>query len=535
MAVSLDTKMQGTALTKMLGLVDLTPEALAKTFKDVGESPEKLRALLNLWFTPRFKPTFMPATDHAVAGIRDVEFLATAELPRGQRPYRMFDIETGNLVEFPSIGLRGQYCMLSHRWKGVELSLGYIKEARKKGLERSREAVRKGAAAQGSGKKSDVQLVLEQCRLDIEEQELLVRELCAGDRVASAETVRAPEVKIGDLLDRRLKARMAEDNLWWAKGEEDEAKSKLRFAQMEQKMFGRIVDQMQDGVEEKMGEYLNGTIEKEKMPGFQAPRKTVGSEVVDKIQAQLGDAEANLRTAVAKRQSKDDDIKFFQQHHHLRNALDEMVGHLQRWKSAIKLERSIQEADRIFKTKLFQHREKSYLWTDTCCIDKANGGELSESLSLMGDWYADAEYTLVQLDTRFREADAVTDWHRFESERSGAYNLADTESNLQDFESIKGSDPEWSTRAWTLQELVMSKTTFYVDSNWNPLSRPAESLGHFYYLIPFISLYISGDTRNIYSSSSTSVQGFWDSESLEEVLEDPDSLHEQTQLRENIK
>ena len=81
----------------------------------------------------------------------------------------------------------------------------------------------------------------------------------------------------------------------------------------------------------------------------------------------------------------------------------------------------------------------------------------------------------------------------------------------------------------------MSKTTFYVGSNWNPLSRPAESLGHFYYLIPFISLYISGDTRNIYSSSSTSVQGFWDSESLEEVLEDPDALHELTQLRENIK
>ena len=178
MSLPVDTaKLQSNALAKLLDIVDVTPDVLAKTFKDVGESPEKLRALLNLWFVPWFKPTFVPDPDYSGAGFRDVDFLSNADLPPGQRPYRMFDMETGNLVDFPAIGVRGQYCMLSHRWKGVELTLGYIREARRKELERAREAMKEGKAIKGRGKKSDVDVVLEQSRLDVEEQESLIREL----------------------------------------------------------------------------------------------------------------------------------------------------------------------------------------------------------------------------------------------------------------------------------------------------------------------------------------------------------------------
>jgi hypothetical protein len=528
MDFSLDTaKAQRIALDKALDFADITPQTLAKVFKDVGESPEKLRALLNLWFTPWFKPSFVPDRDYAGSGPRDVEFLGTVDSPPGQLPYRMFDIETGNLVDFPAIGVRGQYCMLSHRWKGVELTLGYIKEARKKELERTMEAVRNGAAVRGGGQKSDVQLVLEQCRLDLEEQEKLITELCEKSGVEEG----TGHANVADLLDRRLKARAAEDGLGWARDKEHQTRSKVQFAQMEQRMFSKLVNQMHDQVDEKMEEYLGQQAGSSNTPSS----NDVGSEVVKEAQEELKRAEDSLRDAENALASVQDDIGYFRRHGHLRDALDELVCRLQRWKSAIKLERAIQQADHIFKTKLFQRREKCYLWTDTCCIDKTNGGELSESLSLMGDWYAEAEYTLVQIDTPFREADAVADWPRFDAERRGEDPSSSREPNIREFGDIKGYDPEWSTRAWTLQELVMSKTTFYVNSEWAALSRPVESLGRFYHLMPFIALYTRSNTRNIYRSSVSPARGLWDASVLKEILADQFALNELDQHRENIK
>jgi hypothetical protein len=530
MALSFDTnKIQGSAVSKMLDMTDLTPEILAKTFKDVGDSPEKLRALLNLWFTPWAKPNFVPDRDYAVAGLRDVEFLGIADLPPGQRPYRMFDIETGNLVEYPEIGVRGQYCMLSHRWKGVEVSLSYIREARRKDLERARAAARDGQTSLQNSRKSDMQVVMEQCRLDIEEQQSLIKEL----RGETTEEGAAP-LDIGDLLGRRLKVRTAEYMLGNAKDQEDQATTKLRFARMEQKIFSHLVNQMQDRVDEEMEAHL-GKVETNETSVRQPSRSNLGGEVVTEIESEVTAAADKLKIAQDAHGRAKDDIEFFQQHPHLRDALDELVCRLQRWKSVIKIDRALQEADRIFKTKLFQAREKCYLWTDPCCIDKSNGGELSESLSLMGDWYADAEYTLVQLDTPFNEADAVEDWGIFEAERYGSCGPTDVKPNIADFREVKKYEPEWSTRAWTLQELVMSKTTFYVNSLWSPLSRPVESLGYFYYLIPFIALYTGGDTKNIYRSPHLTTRGFWDSEILKGVLDTAGNLGQLDQLHKNIQ
>ena len=527
--------MQATAMSKVLERLDLTPEAIAKMFNEVGESPEKLRALLNLWFVPQFKPSFVPDRDYAVAGLRDVEFLGTADLPPAQLPYRMFDIETGNLVEFPAIGVRGQYCMLSHRWKGVELSLGYIKEARAKELERTSEAARSGKDVKAGDRKSDVELVLEQCELDIEEQGSLIKELYSVEGLAET----SDGANIGELLDRRLKVRTTEDKLGWAKNNEDQTRSKLRFAEMERKIFSHLVGQIQDQVDEKMKGIVSpdATDGIGKTPVNQPSRHDAGGEVVEEVKAVARKAKDELHAAKMEHGALQEEISFFQQRIRLRDALDEMINRLQRWKSAIKLQRSIQQADQIFKTKLFQHREKCYLWTDTCCIDKTNGGELSESLSLMGDWYGSAEYALVQLDTPFSEADATKDWKRFEAGRADGKvaDIEKAEPNIESFEKIGGSRPEWSTRAWTLQELVMSKTTFYVNSDWAPLSRPVESLGYFYYLIPFIAFYTRGDTRNIYRSSGTATQGFWDAGMLKKILADHKVPHGLEQLPGHIE
>ncbi|KAK3306085.1 uncharacterized protein B0T15DRAFT_575293 [Chaetomium strumarium] len=520
-------KLQGDAWAKMLDKVELTPEMLAKTFKEFGESPEKLRALMNLWFVPWFKPTFVEDPKYAVAGLRDVEFLSAPDLPPSQLPFRMFDIDTGDLVEFPAIGVRGQYCMLSHRWKGEELTLDYIKDARRKALERAKEDSGESNASNDADMKSDVDLVLEQCKLDLKEQESLIKRLYAKGR--SGESANVDDPSISYLLNRRLKAMSASDKLGWAKDGVDQARTKLRFAEMESKIFSDLAGKMHEKVDEKMKEYLGDSDGKGDGTPSSTSSSDVGSEVVKDVQGELRKAEAKLKQAQATYDVVKADIQYFQNQHRLRDALDEMVRRLQRWKSAIKIKESIRNADHIFKYKHFQQREKCYFWTDTCCIDKKDAGELSQSLSLMGDWYAAAEFTLVQLDSPSDEADAVEDWDLFEANRStGAYQivLGDSKPNIDGFEKIQSSKLEWSTRAWTLQELIMSKTTFYANSQWTLLSRPVESLGYLYYTIPFIALYTRGDTGNIYLPSVTAPgpQGFLNAEILkQDILRDEEA------------
>ena len=523
------------ALVELAKSKDFTPEVLEKMFKDIGASPEKLRAIMNLWFVPQFRPSFVPDANYAVSGLQDVEFLGTLDPPPTQMPYRMFDIATGNLIEFPAIGARGQYCMLSHRWKGLELLLGDIKRAREKDLERAKDAIQAarmttpgagpGVASAGA-RKDDVQLVLEQCRIEIAEQEDVIKELYLADEpLASAE-----KFSLALLLDRRLKSKAVENRLEWAKNGEDSAKTKLRFAEMESEIFSELISKAQKGVSTGPSSGNDGSDSQSEA------QSVVG--VVDKMRAGVKKARVELRAATEEYKTTLDDIEFFQQHNRVRDAIDDMVLRLQRWKSAIKLDRVIKEADRIFKEKLFQRREKCYLWTDTCCIDKPNAGELSESLSLMGDWYANAEFTLVQLDTNSSEADAALDWRLFQKERGRQVEPLSPSLDkgpkkiVCGFEDIAKSSPEWSTRAWTLQELVMSKTTFYLNSEWKDLSRPVESLGYFYHLIPFIALYTQRDTNNVFrQSAETSIT----TQKLSEILKDVELPVELRQVRGSVE
>lgn len=515
-------KLVPAAMLDLIKSSDFTPEVIEKIFKDIGASPEKLRAIMNIWFGPNggFRPNFVPDANHAVSGLQDVEFLSTINPLPAQLPYRMFDIETGNLVEFPAIGARGQYCMLSHRWKGLELLLGDIKRARAQDLERAKDEIRAARAANPgarllagrSARKDDVQLVLEQCQLEIAEQEEVIQELY----LASESSATTESFSLANLLNRRLKAKGVENRLEWAKNGEDSARTKLKFAEMESEIFSDLISNARKGME-----------------GADASDASSELSVVNDMRNNLTEAEKELLSATAEYKATLDDINFFKNHNRIRDAVDELVLRLQRWKSAIKLDRVIKEADRIFKTKLFQRREKCYLWTDTCCIDKTNAGELSESLSLMGDWYNNAEFCLVQLDTNSSDADAALDWRLFQEGRGKkAEPLLPGLSHgpkkvIRAFEEIAASKPEWSTRAWTLQELVMSKTTFYLNANWDNLSRPVESLGYFYHLMPFIALYTQRDTQNIFAHEDNNLT----KEMLLEILGDHDVADELKYVR----
>ncbi|KAJ4012310.1 hypothetical protein NW752_007984 [Fusarium irregulare] len=467
-------------VTDLSTYTDLTPEHLKKLFLEIGGSPEKLRTILNLWFVPDFKPTFTEPQDYSFGGLQDVGFLESPDTESPQRPLRLIDLETGNLVDVWNTSPSDSYCMLSHRWKGDEITLAHIKRARQKHLERSRD----GMLSEFDG---DIHIVLEQSRLDILEQEQMIESLLGGN----------PDGRtIADLLQMRIAASDAKSQVNRARQNRDAKKSKVERCMMEKDMFDHLMNRIQKDISEDTEQV--------------ADPKPTASPLVDEAEAEYAEAQKSLEVSITNQNKANQDAEFFGSDRRLGDAVDEMMSRLQRWKSAIKLGRSMSEARDIFQTNMFPNHGARYIWSDTCCIDKLNYGELSQSLSLMGDWYANAEFCLVHLDTDCRAADAIHDWKQFKGDP------VNNSPNIPSFKAIEGTTPEWSKRAWTLQELVMSKMAYFTNSQWTSLSRPVESLGYIYPLIPFIDLYTRGDIADVYSNGNetNAVEGIRNSATL---------------------
>lgn len=497
-------------VTDLSNYTDLTPEKIKKIFEDIGSSPEKLRAALNLWFVPDFKPTFIQPQDYALSTFQDIEFLNSTDSERPQRPLRMIDLETGNIVDGWNISHLDSYCILSHRWKGDEITLHHIMRAREKHMERTRTRSEKlggtdpnmGSSASHS---DDISLVLEQCKHDILDQEQIIK-------IISRQV--AEDLGVEELVKRKVESNEIKSKINSARQSRDSKKSFVDLCKIEKKMFDKIIDRAGKVVENKPEESQSAetlipaaenVINSDFVMTSDDPNSHITtSTVVDRAEEAYALAEKEFEELLKKRGEIESYDLIFQNNNRLGDEVDELIRRLQRWKSAMKLDSSIKEARRIFQTNHFHAQGARYIWSDTCCIDKKNYGELSQSLSLMGDWYANADFCLVHLDTNWREADAVGDWSKFRKEIKRdevKYNDSQTpSSNIGSFREIK-STIEWASRAWTLQELVMSKMTFFVNSEWKPLCRPIESLGDIYSLVPFIGLYNQGVTSNIYIQS----------------------------------
>ncbi|KAK3329285.1 hypothetical protein B0H66DRAFT_634487 [Apodospora peruviana] len=93
-----------------------------------------------------------------------------------------------------------------------------------------------------------------------------------------------------------------------------------------------------------------------------------------------------------------------------------------------------------------------YLWIDTCCIDKANGHELSEAINAMFSWYQGAAVCYVHLeDVQYQDyKQGYRTWeHDFIRSR-------------------------WFTRGWTLQELVAPRRVVFYAKGWEWLGTKAD-------------------------------------------------------------
>ncbi|KAK4191010.1 heterokaryon incompatibility protein-domain-containing protein [Podospora australis] len=82
-----------------------------------------------------------------------------------------------------------------------------------------------------------------------------------------------------------------------------------------------------------------------------------------------------------------------------------------------------------------------WVWIDTCCIDKTNHAELSESINSMYRWYQNSAVCYVYL-----------------------WDLLDTDSEWRWKASLKNR--KWFTRGWTLQELIAPRNVDFFDSTW---------------------------------------------------------------------
>lgn len=90
-----------------------------------------------------------------------------------------------------------------------------------------------------------------------------------------------------------------------------------------------------------------------------------------------------------------------------------------------------------------------WAWSDTCCINKADGATLQESLTSMFQWYHESSLTVVHLKGVFSDSE-----------------LGALEESL------------WNTRAWTLQEFFASKVIRFYTEDWKPYLPREEMFNH---------------------------------------------------------
>lgn len=90
-------------------------------------------------------------------------------------------------------------------------------------------------------------------------------------------------------------------------------------------------------------------------------------------------------------------------------------------------------------------RDFTYIWIDTCCINKQDFSELTEAINSMFKWYADSTVCFAYL-----------------SDVNGDHPLK---------ESL------WFQRGWTLQELIAPNRVEFFDVAWNAIGTREELMG----------------------------------------------------------
>ncbi|KAG7063824.1 HET domain-containing protein [Colletotrichum scovillei] len=149
----------------------------------------------------------------------------------------------------------------------------------------------------------------------------------------------------------------------------------------------------------------------------------------------------------------------------------------------------IQSACRVARERGF-----SWIWIDTCCIDKASSSELSEAINSMFRWYQEAGICLAYLsDVVYSEP-------------------GDDECKT----SLAGS--RWFTRGWTLQELLAPLSLDFYSQDWTRLGSRTLFRSAIEKTTGIERNYLSGERR--LDSASVAERMSWASQRITTRVED---------------
>lgn len=146
----------------------------------------------------------------------------------------------------------------------------------------------------------------------------------------------------------------------------------------------------------------------------------------------------------------------------------------------------------------------SYVWIDTCCIDKGSSAELSEAINSMFVWYRRAVVCLAYLSDvpgREEETEKQNDEkiERTQVKESGERIQLGTKCDTQSFRTSQTQvlwewdaetdrafrEARWFTRGWTLQELLAPVQVLFFNSSWQCLGIRAKIKRALYDQMPY--------------------------------------------------
>ena len=418
-------------------------------------------------------------------------------------PFRMIDLITGNLVETKNYGPMDQYCILSHSWKGSEIDYNFFARA-----QRSDERTK--------SKFGDVGAVASMAEEGAFEPRKKLQDLIDHSSECNELNIRT----VDDMLKMHFELVKMEKDCISADKEIRQAIDLCTSATWETKHYQSYVAELH------MGQSNSGEVKASQIS--QAAKEKLDDEITRLSK----DAEVNASNIEKKRKKAYSTLEERQARTGLpmsdpkiRYAVEDLLQALYYRKSARKLLGAVAQANTIFKEAPFTLTRRRYLWLDNCCIKKSDGAELTESLARMGEWYANADFCLVHVDTTPDDDEWIQESKSVPPSKgdgndppagvshpraSEVPTTRDQENQTQtrpmDENRVEKPEPKfddlittarekkkihWATRGWTLQELVLSRVTYYFNSTYEPLKRDVGCLGPYYYLAPFIKQYLN--------------------------------------------
>ncbi|KAL6704614.1 hypothetical protein ACN47E_008011 [Coniothyrium glycines] len=125
----------------------------------------------------------------------------------------------------------------------------------------------------------------------------------------------------------------------------------------------------------------------------------------------------------------------------------------------------------------------SYVWVDTCCIDKTSSAELSEAINSMWQWYRDSEICYVLLSDVCLDRD-----HAHRLGLSGQW--------------VSMAEARWFTRGWTLQELIAPGQLQFFDACWKSIGSRHDLAEEVSTITKIQTQYLSGNVKLLRHAST---------------------------------